>query len=88
MGYKDPLGAMALEKMRHDRAVLELVLAFHPEHLTVSELVLKMASGREEEEEIANAIRDLKGSGLVRCVDNLVVPTHSALQAAELLLLP
>lgn len=73
-----------------ERAVLEVVLELHPDHLTIPELVLKVAADRDQEEgeDVRLAIRDLRGSGLLRYVGELVVPTHAALRAFEILLWP
>jgi hypothetical protein len=78
------------ETRQIERAVLEIVLELHPDHLTIPELVLKVAADRDqaEGEDVRLAVRDLRGSGLLRYVDGLVVPTHAALRAFELLLWP
>lgn len=68
-----------------ERAVLEEILELHPDHLTVPELIQKMALGREEDEPITHSVRDLRCSGLVRCIGEVVVPTHAALRAGALL---
>lgn len=71
------------------RAVLEVVFDLHPDHLTIPELALKLSADpgdRLEGETIAHAIRDLRGSGLLRHVGDVVVPTHAALRATALLL--
>lgn len=64
-----------------------MVLDLHPEHLTSSELIRKIARGAEpsQEESILEAIRNLKGSGLLRRTEGLLQPTHAAVRAAELL---
>jgi hypothetical protein len=69
------------------------VIELHPERLTVAELFLRIAGDPEdwmETETIANAIRDLRRSGLIRYRndDQLVEPTHAALRAAGLFLSP
>jgi len=78
------------EHTQIERAVLEEVLHLHPDHLTIAELMQKVAADRDrsEDEGIAQAIRDLTGSGLLREIDDVVVPTHAALRAAALLLWP
>jgi hypothetical protein len=68
-----------------ERVVLEEVLHLHPDHLTVQELILRLSQGRDEEELIEHSIRDLKGSGLLRNVADVLVPTHAAIRAAALL---
>ncbi len=67
------------------RGVLEVVIDLDPNHLTPSELVLKMTGERDESEVIRHAIRDLKGCGLLRLNGEVVEPTHAALCAFELL---
>lgn len=70
-----------------EQAVLEMVLELHPEHLTADELILEVAGDRDptEPDSIRIAIRDLKGSGLLRHVDEGVLPTRPALRAGALL---
>jgi hypothetical protein len=77
--------AVADENGLVEHAVLMAILDLHPEHLTAAELVLKVAGERNqsEPEEIRQAIRDLKGSSLLRCAGNVVEPTHAAVRAAE-----
>jgi len=76
------------ERKQIERAVLEEVLELHPDHLTPSELVLKMSAGpdRSEGEAIEYAIRDLNGSGLLRYIGEVIAPTHAALRVAALLI--
>ena len=73
-----------------EHAVLTMILALHPEHLTTDELVSKIARDQEppesEDEAIRQAIRNLKGSGLLRRVEDIVGPTHAAVRANELLI--
>jgi hypothetical protein len=84
------VSSLAAEAELVERVVLEEVLALHPDHLTISELVLKVAADRDqsEGEEIRHAIRDLRASGLLRYVDDVVEPTYAALRTAALLLSP
>lgn len=76
------------EQTQIESAVLEEVLALHPAHLTVAELVLKMATrdDRSEEELIRQAVRELRGAGLVHCVGGSVAPTYAALRFAALVI--
>jgi hypothetical protein len=76
---------MSLDVEQLERAVFEEIIELHPDHLTVAELVLRMSGERDEGGEIGEAIRDIKGCGLLRYVGDLVVPTHAAVRAAELL---
>ena len=72
-----------------ERTILTEVIELHPELLTIAELILWIARRPEDErkkEEIRNAIRDLRRSGLVRYRDDEVVePTYAAVRAFELL---
>lgn len=78
------------EHTQVERAVLEEVLNLHPDHLTIHELVLKIGADRDvlDGETIRHAIRDLRASGLLRYVGDVVAPTYAALRAAFLLLRP
>lgn len=75
---------MPLDVAQVELAVLNEVIELHPDHLTPSELVLKMAGDRCEDEEIRDAIRELKGSSLLRYIGEVVAPTHAALRASAL----
>lgn len=70
-----------------ERAVLEIVVDLHPDHLTRSELALMVGGDRDhlEGEAIQHAIRDLRRSGLLRYIGDVVAPTHAALCAVTLL---
>jgi hypothetical protein len=72
-----------------ERTVLTEVVQLHPELLTVPELILRIArrpNDEAEKEEVRNAVRDLRRSGLARYRDDEVVePTHAALRAYDLL---
>jgi hypothetical protein len=74
------------EKGLVEHAVLMTILDLHPEHLTPSELVLKVAGEGDQaaREEIRQAIRDLRGSSLLRYTGDVVEPTHAAVRAGEL----
>jgi hypothetical protein len=88
-GGREEAQAMSIEEEDRllEHAVLTMILNLHPEHLTTSELILKIAGDQEpaDEESIRQAIRDLKGSGLLRCTEDIVQPTHAAVRAADLL---
>ncbi len=75
------------EDKRIESAVLGEVLALHPTHLTVSELVQKMSGegGPSEEEQIRRAVRELRGAGLLREAGDAVVPTYAAIRVGALL---
>jgi hypothetical protein len=68
---------------RHlQRAVLEQIVELQPAEPTISELIRMLAEGRDEGEEITEAIHDLEGFGFVRCSGEVVAPTKAGLQAA------
>jgi hypothetical protein len=86
------MSAEASDTLTQDRqlegALLHLILALHPDHLTADELTREMAAdpGRgDEAHAIRQAIRRLHRSNLVREVGETVVPTHTALRFAELI---
>jgi hypothetical protein len=81
---------MSLDVKQIERAVLEMVVNLHPDHLTPSELVLKVAGDRDPSEgkAILRAVHDLRRSGLLRLIGDVVAPTHAALRAAALLIWP
>ena len=71
-------------------AVLEETIELHPQRLTVEELALRVVVDPNDDwevETIADAIRDLRRSGLLRYRndDRVVELTHTALRAAALL---
>jgi hypothetical protein len=73
-----------------EQAALTEVVKLHPEHLTISELILRIAPDPEDEatqEKVRHAIRELRRSGLARYrdEDEVVEPTHAALRAFDLL---
>lgn len=63
-----------------ERTVLTEIAKLHPEQLTIAELILGLArdsDGKQAEEQIRNAARELRRSGLVRYRDDSeVVETH------------
>jgi hypothetical protein len=78
---------MALNPKQVELAVLLEVTELHPNHLTPAELVLRLSGERDEEKQLEDAIRELKSSGLLRCIGGAVAPTDAALRAAALLTL-
>jgi hypothetical protein len=78
----------AAEDIRDQGIVLIHVLAVHPTHLIVPELVREITSGRTdfaEDDRMERAIRDLTGLGLLHCPGGVVVPSRSAIRFNELL---
>jgi hypothetical protein len=68
--------------------VLMHVLALHPTHLIVPDLVREITNGSEdfgEGDAAERAIRDLTGVGLLNCPGGLVVPTRAALRFIQIL---
>ncbi len=86
MHHQDNREGVCLPPEEEDRQIESTILAFvldqHPAHLTLAELALAMSHGREgfaAEDEVERAIRELVGAGLLRLVDDLVLPTRAAL---------
>lgn len=88
MSCKDPRGASdhpvsptASEDDRDQAAVLAYVLALHPTHLSVRDLVREVSAGAAEfaeSDRVERAVRDLVGAGLLHNASELVVPTRAA----------
>ncbi len=58
-----------------------LVLAMHPDHFTLDELIREMTAGSHdfaERDAVERAVRDLVGAGLLRRCGELVLPTRAA----------
>jgi hypothetical protein len=93
-GSGDPPGRTALDaeplgdnETQIERMVLQEVVTLHPDHLTRSELSLKLAvdpKDQSEVKDIAHASNSLRASGLLRYNGDVVEPTHAAVRAAEL----
>lgn len=66
-----------------ERAVLALVLSFHPATLTIYELARELSKGPEDDA-VERAVRDLVGAGLLRCDGPFAVPTDVALYLSRL----
>lgn len=70
------------QDLRDQGVVLVQVLAIHPTHLTIPELVREIVAGAAEFEEgdrYERAVRDLCGAGLVNLAGGIVTPTRAAL---------
>ena len=75
------------DDIRDQRVVLTHVLAIHPMHLRVPEIVRDITAGSEEFAEgdgLERAIRDLTGAGLLCCPGGVVMPSRAALHADQL----
>jgi hypothetical protein len=75
------------DDLRNQRVVLTHVLALHPAHLRVAEIVCDITAGSEEFAEgdgLERAIRDLTGAGLLCCPGGVVMPTRAALHVDRL----
>jgi hypothetical protein len=70
-----------------EQAAFATILDLHPEHLTNSELALKVAGTQDRLDSLAvkQAIDTLRSAGLVRHGGDVVEPTHAAVHAAVLL---
>jgi hypothetical protein len=78
----------AAEDIRDQGIVLIHVLAAHPSHLIVPELVREITAGAlefAEDDRMERAVRDLTGLGLLRCPGGVVMPTRAAIRFNELL---
>ncbi len=64
------------------------VLALHPTHLIIPDLVRELTNGSEdfaESDDFERAVRDLTGVGLLHCPSGLITPTRAALRFIEIL---
>lgn len=78
----------AAEDIRDQGIVLIHVLAVHPTHLIVPELVREITAGASdftEDDRMERAVRDLTGLGLLRCPGGVVMPSRAAIRFNELL---
>jgi hypothetical protein len=76
------------EDIRDQGIVLIHVLAVHPTHLIVPELVREITAGASdftEDDRMERAVRDLTGLGLLHCPGGVVVPSRAAIRFNELL---
>lgn len=76
--------------LRDQSIVLSHVLALHPTHLTVPDLVRELTAGVAEfaeDDGFERAVRDLTAVGLLACPSGVVTPTRAALHVDRLGLL-
>lgn len=82
----DPSSNLA-QDMQDQHYVLLHVLALHPSHLTIPELVREVVADVEDfasTDAVERAIRDLTGAGLLHCPGGVVMPTRAALHFHEI----
>lgn len=75
------------QDLRDQSVVLSHVLALHPTHLRVPDLVRDLIDGSEDfaqGDAFERAIRDLTGVGLLDCSGGVVAPTLAALHCDRL----
>jgi hypothetical protein len=78
------------QDLRDQGIVLSHVLALHPTHLAVPDLVSELTAPAAEFAEgdaFERAVRDLTGVGLLDCLGGFVRPTRAALHVERLGLL-
>lgn len=75
---------MSLDPKQVEFAVLVHVVELHPKHQTFSELVGEISGGRNEGEQLRNAIKALKEFDLLRENGGVIEPTPGALHAAAI----
>jgi hypothetical protein len=83
-----PMRSNHTQDLKDQGVVLTHVLALHPTHLIVPDLVRELANGSEgfaESDNAERAIRDLTGVRLLDCAGGLVAPTRAALRFIEIL---
>lgn len=76
-----------VEDDRDQAAVLTVVLALHPDHLTIDDLVREVSGGAadfDETDRVERAVRDLVGAGLLHNLSGLVAPSRAALRFDQL----
>lgn len=80
---RDPSGhTNKAQDLRDQAVVLTQVLALHPVHLTVPELIREVVAGSADfksQDRYERAVRDLAGAGLLHVAAGLVTPTRAAL---------
>lgn len=75
------------DDIRDQRIVLSHVLALHPIHLTIPDLVRELTAGAAEfaeDDGFERAVRDLVAAGLLACPGGIVMPTRAVLHCDRL----
>lgn len=89
MGTGEEIGGPhGREDATTEAAVLRLLLALHPVHLTLAELVREIAAGPAEfslRDAVERAVRDLSAAGLLHRSGDVVLPSRAAIRLDELL---
>jgi hypothetical protein len=88
MGEADETQSRVEEDELVESAVLLHVLALHPTHLTVAELVREIARNPAEfsqRDTVERAVRELVGVGILHRNGDFVLPTRATLRLEELL---
>lgn len=78
----------AVQDIRDQGIVLVHVLAVHPTHFIVPELVREITAGAlefAESDRVERAVRDLTGLGLLHCPGGVVIPSRAAIRFNQLL---
>jgi hypothetical protein len=84
--WHDP-DSPATKDEQNQAAVLVTLLHEHPTQLSIDELILLLHADMDcsnPEDAARRAVNELVGAGLVRCVDQSVLPTRAALRFARL----
>ena len=80
-GYRPDSLTPAREDLRDQSVVLNYVLHLYPQTLTFEELSRELAGNShdfERRDQVERAVAALVGTGLLRRVDTLVLPTRAA----------
>lgn len=75
-------GTNATRDRRDQAVVLTRILALHPAHLTVVELIREVIAGSaafEQQDRYERAVHDLAAAGLLHVCGGLITPTRAAL---------
>jgi len=79
---REDIRSTAEEDAAMESALLQYVLALHPAAVTLEELARELGETRDD---VARAVRDLVGTGLLNNSDALVLPSRAALRFDELM---
>ena len=82
MDDREDIRSTAEEDAAMESALLQYVLALHPAAVTLEELARELGETRDD---VARAVRDLVGTGLLNNSDALVLPSRAALRFDELM---